>query len=136
MNDTLQHHGIVGMKWGIRRYQNKDGTLTSEGQRRKVHHEAQSQKKKDNKNKGSFSNAELKSKIERLQLEKQLRELTSSEISPGKAYVEQILKSVGQKVAVTALSGAALYAGKALVTKSFNASEFGAAIFNGGPKKK
>lgn len=29
-----QHHGVLGMKWGIRRYQNKDGTLTPEGRRR------------------------------------------------------------------------------------------------------
>lgn len=28
------HHGILGMKWGVRRYQNKDGTLTSMGKRR------------------------------------------------------------------------------------------------------
>lgn len=35
MNDTyLKHHGIKGMKWGIRRYQNKDGTLTAAGKRR------------------------------------------------------------------------------------------------------
>lgn len=32
--DTLAHHGIVGMKWGIRRYQNKDGSLTAEGHQR------------------------------------------------------------------------------------------------------
>lgn len=30
----LYHHGIKGMKWGVRRYQNKDGSLTERGKRR------------------------------------------------------------------------------------------------------
>lgn len=33
-NDRLSHSGILGMKWGRRRYQNKDGSLTEEGKRR------------------------------------------------------------------------------------------------------
>ena len=32
--NELYHHGIKGMKWGVRRYQNKDGTLTSAGKRK------------------------------------------------------------------------------------------------------
>ena len=34
-NSYLEHHGIKGQKWGIRRFQNSDGTLTSAGRKRK-----------------------------------------------------------------------------------------------------
>lgn len=30
----LEHHGILGMRWGVRRYQNEDGSLTEEGKAR------------------------------------------------------------------------------------------------------
>lgn len=32
--NELQHHGIPGMKWGVRRYQNKDGSLTAAGKKK------------------------------------------------------------------------------------------------------
>ena len=32
-NGVLVHNGILGMRWGVRRYQNKDGTLTAEGKK-------------------------------------------------------------------------------------------------------
>ena len=31
----ISHHGVKGMKWGVRRYQNKDGSLTNEGRKRR-----------------------------------------------------------------------------------------------------
>nr|DAP44118.1 MAG TPA: hypothetical protein [Caudoviricetes sp.] len=34
MDSKLYHSGVKGMKWGIRRYQNADGTLTEEGRAR------------------------------------------------------------------------------------------------------
>lgn len=33
-SEALEHHGILGQKWGVRRYQNEDGSLTSAGKKR------------------------------------------------------------------------------------------------------
>ena len=49
MEEYLVHHGILGMHWGIRRYQNPDGSLTEEGRKRLEKKDAKWAKKNYNK---------------------------------------------------------------------------------------
>lgn len=42
----LEHHGILGMKWGVRRFQREDGSLTSAGRKRKLVNEHKNEAEK------------------------------------------------------------------------------------------
>lgn len=138
-NKILYHHGIKGMKWGIRRYQNKDGTLTAAGRRRSSS-DADSKVKSDRKtavkNRRTLSDAELKHRIERLKLEKEFKNLTEEDTAPGKKFVSRIMSSAGTKTLTIAAAGAMSYAVKAAMTKEFNIKEAASYIAANPNKKK
>lgn len=141
MDNELYHHGVKGQKWGVRRFQNKDGSLTLAGKKRRGNIASPNDKEKINrknalKKRRTMSVNEMKSRIERLKLEKEFKSLTEENLSPGRKAVKDILTSAGTKVLTTAAAGAVAYAVKAAMTKHFDIKEAASYIAANPNKKK
>ena len=133
--EELSHHGVPGQKWGFRRYQNKDGTLTPAGKRRAeklkqkyteltgkrlirkptskdVKKEDQTAEKDTKKKRiKDMTDTEINDRITRLRKEKELASLQAETASNG----TKIVKSVGKDV----IAPAAVEAGKRIFTTWF-----------------
>ena len=72
LHECLAHHGIKGQKWGVRRFQNKDGSYTDAGKKR-----AKQQKEEPE----PLSDEELAKRVRRLTMEKSYARL-SKEATP------------------------------------------------------
>ena len=118
--NELYHHGVKGQRWGIRRYQNKDGSLTNAGKRKaakmkkeysnltgkqlrqlpskKTSSETPSTKKKTI---SEMSDDELREKTNRYILEKNYidakrnyESLTPKQVSKGRVFMEHLVTKV------------------------------------------
>lgn len=113
-SNELMHHGIHGMRWGVRRYQNKDGSLTAAGRKRvdKLDSEYQrltgmklakkkssadvkkTESKPKSKSISEMTNEEIQEKINRITLEQNLKSLTPKKISAGERFTKKVMNNV------------------------------------------
>lgn len=102
-SDQLVHYGIKGMRWGIRRTEaqlarargelpsQQKSTKKSSGifSKKKKTIAKKEESKKTEKKISEMSDEELRTKVNRLQLEKQYRDLTPRQVSKGRAFYEK-----------------------------------------------
>ena len=71
--------------------------------------QAKREAKAISKRRGILSDQELKARIDRLKMQKELRELTEEEVAPGKKETRSVLKEVGGKTITNVLTGVGAY---------------------------
>ena len=120
-DNALSHHGILGMKWGIRRFQKEDGTRTPEGKKRdaeKDYEDSEDYKtSRTNKKKATsgLSNEELRKLNERLQLENTYKNLTAEKIEKSESFVQKALKDAAGQALTEFSKGVFLGTAKILI---------------------
>lgn len=123
-NNELYHYGILGMRWGVRRTPAQLGRSTTgkkTASSKSNNKNASSTSKQSNKKSvKDMTDDELKSKINRLELEKRYKDLSFSDSSKGKVFTKQYLADAGKKILVDTAVDVASQAVKHVIVKKVN----------------
>lgn len=122
--NQLYHWGILGQKWGVRRFQNADGSRTAAGKRREAQMNPERVKKSEDyvksreskqKTPAGLSNEELRKLNERLQLEATYKTLTTEKKDAAESWVKNSIQKAAEGALTDFSKGIMLASAKLLV---------------------